>query len=549
MRYGYITEYREAIYTGRVTVGRWIRLWYDKVVGMLDTRECFYDERKANLAINFIQTFCHHNQGMSGTITLELWQKALVSVVFGCVDKNGNRQFRECLVIVARKNGKTLLASAIACYAAFCDREYGAYVICVAPKLDQAELVYSDIWQTIEKEPELLAMSKRRKSDYYVAISNTTIKKIAFNSKKSDGFNPSLAICDEIASWQGDAGLKQYSVIKSAFGARKQPLLLSISTAGYLSGGVYDDLVARATAVIQGNSKEKRYAPFLYQIDDIARWDDIEEIKKANPNYGVSVNYEHIEEQLNGAYVSLPQKAEVLAKICNIKQNSSQAWLMASDVEEACCDELHLEDFANCYAVVGIDLSRTMDLTSACVIVEKDGILHIFSKFWMPQEQVEKATQRDGVPYNIYIQRGLLEVSGQNTVDYKACSEWVKELYTKYNIYVLRVGYDRYCANYLVGELDNYGFKTDDVFQGYNLTPVIRETEGLIKDGKIKIGNNDLLKIHFLNSAVKIDNETERMKLVKIASNQHIDGMAAVLDAMTVRQKWYSEIGEQLANR
>ena len=197
---------------------------------------------------------------------------------------------------------------------------------------------------------------------------------------------------------------------------------------------------------------------------------------------------------------------------------------------------------------MGIDLSRTTDLTCATLVIERDGILNVFARFYLPREKIEEATARDNVPYRAYIQRGLLFESGDNFVDYHDVVNWVRELIVDLKIYPLMVGYDRYSASYMVQELKDGGVRVDDVFQGTNLTPIIRTVEGLMKDGKIRIGDNDLLKIHFLNSALKMDAENERVKLIKISQTAHVDGMAAFLDAMTVRDKWWPEIGAQLLN-
>jgi phage terminase large subunit-like protein len=211
-------------------------------------------------------------------------------------------------------------------------------------------------------------------------------------------------------------------------------------------------------------------------------------------------------------------------------------------------DEITLESLSKCYGVVGLDLSQTTDLTSACVVVEKNGILNVVSKFWLPAERIDEASDRDGVPYRLYIERGLLAPSGDNFVDYRDCYNWLVDLVEKYNILPLVVGYDRYSAQYLIQDLNAYGFKCDDVWQGENLWGVMQEAEGLMKDGKVCIGDNDLLKMHFLNSAVKMSTERGRGKLIKVSPTAHIDGMAAFLDAMTVRQKWWPEIGHQLKN-
>lgn len=352
----FILEYYQGIQDGSIVVGKWIKLFYEYIIKGLEKQSFYFDQKKANKAIRFIENFCHHSEGRNDLLKLELWQKATISVIFGIVDEKGIRIFREVLIVEGRKNGKTLLASGIMECCVYADGEYGAKVFCVAPKLDQADLVYSAFWQTIEAEPELMAITKKRKSDYYIESTNSSVKKIAFNAKKSDGFNPHLTICDEIASWPGAQGLKQYEVMKSALGARKQPLIVSISTSGYENEGIYDELIKRSTRFLLGDSREKRLAPFLYMIDDIQKWNDINELRKSNPNLGVSVSVDYLLEEIAIAEGSLSKKAEFLTKYCNIKQNSSQAWLATQDIEKISGEHLELEDFRNSYCVGGIDL-------------------------------------------------------------------------------------------------------------------------------------------------------------------------------------------------
>ena len=546
----FIFEYYQKIQDGSIIVGQWIKLWYEYIIQGLEKGSFYFDSKKAGKAIKFIETFCRHHEGALAPqlIKLELWQKALISVLFGIMDQNGYRQFREALIVVARKNGKTLLAAAIANYCAFLDGEYGGRIYFAAPKLEQAALCYDAFYQMIDKDPELAPMAKKRRSDIYIAESNTSAKPLAFSAKKSDGLNISLCIADENASWPGEQGLKFYEVIKSSFGARLQPLLLSISTAGYINEGIYDELMKRCTRVLKGDSKERRLAPFLYIIDDIQKWNDINELRKSNPNMGVSVSVDYLLEEIAVAEGSLSKKAEFLTKYCNIKQNSSQAWLSTNAIEKCSGKHLNLNDFKNTYCVGGIDLSRTTDLTACTAVIEKSNKLYVFAKFFLPAEKLEEATARDGLPYAAYVQRGILKLSGDNFVDYHDCFNWFKMLVEEYQIYPLQVGYDRYTAQYLVQEMTQYGFHMDDVFQGYNLTPVIREVEGQMKDGVFEIGDNDLLKVHLLNIAIKSEAESGRSKLVKMNANDHIDGGAALLDAMTVRQKYCAEIGDQLKN-
>lgn len=555
----YLLEYYQQIKDGSILVGKWVLMLYERIVHGIEDGTYKFDAKKADKAIKWIEKYCHHTEGVlaPGNLKLELWQKALVSCIFGLINpKDGYRQFREVLLVVGRKNGKSLFASAIANYTFFEDGGFGTRVYCVAPKLDQADIIYNDIWTMITLEEDLLQnkelpkdnTARHRMTDLYIESTNSTVKKIAFSAKKSDGFNPSLTICDEIASWQGDAGLKQYEVMKSGMGARPEGIMLSCTTSGYQNDSIYDELVKRATRFLLGESKETKLLPFLYMIDDIEKWNDINELRKSNPNLGVSVSIDYLLEEIAIAEGSLSKKVEFITKYCCLKQNSSTAWLSTQTVQKCMGDEITLESLSKNYAVIGLDLSQTTDLTSCCVVVEKNGILHVVSKFWLPSERIDEASERDGVPYRIFIERGLLAPSGDNFVDYRDCYNWIIDLIEKYNILPLMCGFDRYSAQYLIQDLLSYGVRCDDVWQGENLWSVMQETEGLMKDGKVCIGDNDLLKMHFLNSAVKMSTERGRGKLIKVSPTAHIDGMAAFLDAMTVRQKWWPEIGHQLKN-
>lgn len=544
----YITEYNEAILSRKVRVGKWIKKIYSLICQKIESKEYFFDAKKAEKAIEYIENFCHHSKGRNDLITLELWQKAAVSAMFGIVDENGTRIFREVFIVIARKNGKSLFASAIISYIAYIEDEYGQEIYCLAPKLEQANLVYDGFYQMIQLEPELAELARKRRSDIYISESNTVIKPIAFNAKKSDGFNPQLVVCDELAAWQGDAGLKQYEVMKSALGSRTQPMILSISTAGYVNDSIYDELMKRSTAFLLGNSNEKRLLPLLYIIDDVEKWNDLEELKKSNPNLGVSVSEDFYLEEIAIAEQSLSKKTEFLTKYCNIKQNSSVAWLPYEVIDALTGERLDLNDFRECYCVGGIDLSQTTDLTACCIIIEKDGRLYVFAQFFMPRNKIDELQEREGVPYRIYEKQGLIKLSGDNYVDYNDCFKWFVRLVEEYHVYPLQIGYDRYSAQYLIQQMKAYGFHMDDVYQGENLTPVIYEAEGLMRDGKLRIGDNNLLKAHLLNTALKVNSESRRVRIIKVEQRCHIDGCAALLDTLTVRQKWFEVIGEQLKN-
>lgn len=568
----YIFEYYQKIKNGSIVVGRWIRLLYEHFVRGLENKEFFFDQKAANHCIDWVETHCFHTEGKLATqpLKLELWQKAFLSAVFGLVDENGNRLAREVFLVMARKNGKSALASA-ACNYVWREGKFGTKIYCIAPKLEQADIVYGNIWQMVQLDPEWQALKeickerdehnrkvvddsglcRKRVSDLYLASINSSVKKLPFTNKRSDGFSPDLTVCDEVASWEGEKGLKQYEVMRSGMGAKAETgaFILSVTTSGYVSDSIYDELVKRSTRFLLGDSKEKRLMPFLYMIDDIEKWNDINELRKSNPNMGVSVSVDYLLEEIAIAEGSLSKRSEFITKYACLKQNSSMAWLPSQTVMKATGEHFDLEDLKGLYCVAGLDLSQTTDLTSACVVVEKDGELYVVSHFWLPAAKIDEAAQRDGVPYNLYIKRGLLTPSGDNFVDYNDVFKWFVQLVEEYQILPLRVGYDRYSAQYLVQALNGYGFVTSSVYQGENLYGILLECQGLLEDGKLHIGDNDLLKMHLLDSAIKMSVERGRGKLVKVSPSSHIDGVAALIDALCVRQADHAEIGEQLKNQ
>lgn len=547
----YILAYYQAITNGSVTVGRYIRKWYQLIVKGLEDKRYFYDPQKAKAAIVFAENYCRHHEGALGgqRVKLELWQKAFLSVVFGIVDENGERYFREVVLIIGRKNGKTLLAAIVAAYCTFLDGEIGARVYFCGTKLAQAKLCFDAFTMIVKQEPRLSAMARKRRSDIYIEATNSSAQPLAFTAKTSDGLNISCAIADEIASWSGQPGIRFYEVLRSSFGARRSPLLVNISTAGYESGGIYDELMKRCTAVLNGTSKETKLAPFIYSIDNVKHWNDVNEVAKANPNLGVSISVDYLLEEIAIAEGSLFKKAEFLVKYCNIKQTGPCAWLSEDAINKARGEPLDPKKYAHSYAAAGIDLSRTTDLTAAAMIVQREDRLAIFSHFWLPAEKLEEATARDKIPYEAMVRHGFLTLSEGNIVDYQDVYRWIDAWAEEKEIIPLVIGYDRAMAAYLISDLKAAGYKVDDCWQGENMTPAINEFEGMLKDGVIDIGDNDLLAIHLRNAGLKINLETERKKLIKIDTTAHVDGVAAILDALIVRQKWWNELGPMLENK
>ena len=552
-----ILQYWNEINSGGINAGKWIKLLYEVIIQGLQDKRWFYDDHLADNAVQFITRYCHHYKGKFAPrrIELSLWEEAAIRIMFGIVDNTGNRQFREVFWLIGRKMGKTILAAGIATYMAFAAGEFGSEVYFLAPKLEQSDLCYSALEFNVHAEEELDEITHSTKyRGLVIAETNTTIRKLAFTSKKSDGYNPMFYCADEVAAWPGVAGLRQWEVMASGTGAREEPLGMAISSGGYENDGLFDELMKRGTGFLMGNSREERILPLLYMIDDPDKWDDMEELEKSLPGMGVSVTREFIQDQIKIAHESISKEIEFKTKYCNLKQSMSTAWLKAEDINKAFGWRKPMEELRNHYVVGGLDLSQTTDLTSACFICEVEGILWVHSHFWLPEKRLEEATKRDGVPYEIYIRKGFLSLSGEEFINFEDIRNWFMDLVKKYKIYPLIIGYDRWSAMETVHELEKKHFKMDSVTQGFNLSSVADTFEGLLREGKIRdMDDNDLLKIHMADAAMKMESGADRAHprkmLVKISNKAHVDGMAAILDAMAMRQFKWNELGKRLENK
>ena len=289
-------------------------------------------------------------------------------------------------------------------------------------------------------------------------------------------------------------------------------------------------------------------------IDNPEKWDDLGELQKSLPGLGISVSEEFIRKEIDIAHESLSKAIEFKTKYCNLKQSISTAWLRAEDINKAFGHHKSLESLRNHYCVGGVDLSQSVDLTSACIVTEVDGILWVHAHFWLPNKRLEEATKRDNIPYEIYIRRGFLSLSGEEFINNDDVVLWFMSLVKEYKIFPLQIGYDRWSAQDMVQKLQGKSFHLDSVTQGFNLSTVEDTVEGMLREGRIRdMDDNDLLKIHFADSAQQMESNTEyahpRKKLVKISKNAHVDGMAALLDAMAMRQFRWAELGKRLTNK
>jgi len=534
----YLQEFKQDIADGKYVLGQWMQLNIQYVEKCLSEGKCLYDPLKAEKKIRFIETQCRYVEGRSGPFLLESWQKYIVACIFGLVDEDGFRHFTEIVLIIGRKQGKSTFAAALEMTIAYTEPELGMQLYNLAPKLQQANIIYDQTLLMIAKNKTASKLGKKRRSDFYIAKTNTKISPLAFNSKKSDGFNPYFACFDEFAAWEGVKAVDMWNVMLSAQGGRHDPINLACSTANFIDGGLYDELFPRCTSVLLGTSEEENLLPFLFMIDDIQKWDDVQELKKALPNLGVSFFEKNLQKEIRKANASPSYKNEFICKYCNIKMNTVAAWIPQEAIRLSQGDVIKPEDFQRMACVGGVDLSQTTDLTSACVVINFEGVNYVYSHFWIPAGRLKDLTERDNVDYSAMVSHGFLSLSGDKFVDYKDVTKWFVDLRKEYKLNILVIGYDRYSSTYFVDEMKQQGFLMDDVNQGTNLSPILTEFEGLIMQGLIQTGTNGLLQSHIRNTAIKREADGKRMRMLKISETKHIDGMAALIDALTVKSKY-----------
>lgn len=541
IKFPYLEDYEQAVADGKYVLSKKMEQNFALVKRYLNQGVCFYDHDKATKAISFIEHKLRFVEGKAGRFKLEIWQKYFIACIFGLLDSEGNRQFSEFVLICGRKQGKSALVGALETTVAYTQKELGMQLYNLAPKLQQANIIYKQVLLMIEAEPTLYKRGKKRRVDYYIPSKNCTISPLAFNSKKSDGFNPSFCCFDEFAAWSGARSLDMYNVMLSGQGSRAEPINIACSTANFESEGLYDELYARSIKVLDGESEDTNLLPFIYEIDDITKWDDIHELRKALPNLGVSFLVKNLEKEIRKAHESTVYRKEFITKYCNIKQNAIATWLTEEQIKSTICPKLDIDMFYSMSGVGGVDLSQTTDLTSACIVIRYEDKDYMLSHFWIPGDKIEECSERDNLDYSLMISYGFCSPSGQKFVDYKDVTAWFVEMRDRYGLTVPVVGYDRYSSTYFVDEMKSNGFLMDDVNQGTNLTPILDEFHGMISDGKIRTGNNGLLQLHFRNGAVQFVAGDNRMRLVKSNRDKHIDGLAAVIDAMTVRSKYHDQ--------
>lgn len=551
LEYNPILQYYAQIKSKKVTVSKAIEKWYRYLVWHIQNPdEYFYSPKRANHIIEFAENFCKFSKGATGgqSVRLELWEKAHLAAVFGFVDINGNRQCRESLFIVGKKNGKSLLASIVGLYMQIGDGEPGPEVYAVATKRDQASIIWKESKRMVNKSPQLRKRIKplvgELSSEQY---NDGSFKPLASDKDTLDGLNVHCVLMDEIHQWKNGKAL--YDIMADGTTARQQPLVYITSTAGTVREDIYDLKYEEAKRVINGlfdknGYKDKHFFPFLYELDNRKEWTQEENWYKANPGLGTIKNLDTLRAKVKKALNNPMLVKNLVCKEFNIRETSSESWMTFEDLDNTATFDI--KKLCPKYGIGGNDLSSTTDLTNATLLfmVPDDKHIYVEQMYWLPEDLLEQRVREDKIPYDLWLEQGWLRTCPGNKVHYKHVVEWYQEMQEKYDIYLFKDGYDSWSATYFVEDMKNtFGADTmEAVIQGKKtLSSPMKSLGADLAAKRIVYQNNPILKWCLANTAVDIDKNNNIQPCKGNSPTRRIDGLAGLLDAYVVLENHLEE--------
>ena len=563
--YNPIREYWQAIKEGREVVSRKVYKTYRHLIRQLDNPgEYFYSHARANHVLEFFENYCHHSKGKFGgrLVELELWEKALLAALFGFVDIEGKRQFRKCLLIVGKKNGKSLLASGIGLYMQLADGESGPEVYAVATKKDQAKIIWQEAKRMVRKSPTLLKRVRTLVSEIVSDFNDGTFKALASDADSLDGLNVHCALMDEIHQWKNGRAL--FDIVADGITAREQPLIFMTSTAGIIREDIYDQEYEEAERLINGYDDPGGYHDdhticFIYELDSRAEWIDPKCWKKANPGLGTIKSYKILADKVKKAMQNPALVKNLVCKEFNIRETSSEAWLTFEELDNRDTYLLNPDEKRFVwrhvvgdvvqdmelpyprYGIGGADLSSTTDLTAAKVLFMVPGCDRVFalSMYWLAENLLERRVQEDKIKYDKWFERGLLRLSPGNKVHHKYVKEWFIEVQEELDIYIPYIGYDAWSADYWVEDMKNYFGDSAliPVHQGKKtLSDPMKRLKNDLADNVIVYNNHPIDKWCLANTSYEEDKNGNIQPHKTSKPTRRIDGTAALLDAYTIMQ-------------
>lgn len=503
-----------------------------------------FDRRAAERPVEFVERFCRVPSGKLGApMRLEPYEKAWIESMFGFVDDAGNRRVREALVTVGRKNGKTSLAAALELYMLTSDGEGSPQVYNVATTEDQARLGFNAACKMRAMSPEIARAVKKRRDDLWCEANFGYIRPLTGNPSSMDGLDCHFGVLDEIHAMR-DRDV--YDLLRQATGARRNPLILCITTNGFVRSSIFDSQYAYAADWLNGKVDDDRFVAWMYELDDKSEWDDEACWAKANPGLGTVKSESYMREQVAKARQDPAYKPTVLTKDFNMPENAAQAWLSFDEaVNPVTVGDMSEMGFK--YGICGFDASDSVDLTSAQMLMKRpdDDKIYELSMYWIPQAVMDEQDkmgrhERDRAPYRRWIERGLMRTVPGNKIDKRVLLDWLEEVRDEYDVYTWALGFDPWhmTEDKLVADLEAYvgASRVVRVRQGARtLSAPMKQLRADYQAHRIIDNHNPVNEWCRMNVMAKSD-VNGNIQPVKLDGNKlnRIDGFAAELDAYVV---------------
>lgn len=541
--------YFSQIYDGKINSSEKMKRQSERLLNQYACPgEFHFDYDIAQKHIEFMERFCKLPTGRIGQpLKLELFQKARFQAIFGFVDDNNLRQYNEVLIIEGRKNGKTTETAAVEIDMLCNDNEGSPQIYNIATMLEQAKLGFNAAHKMVIQSPALSKHVKKRAADLYFPLNMGYIKALASNSNSLDGLDVHCAVIDELAAIKNR---DIYDLIKQAMGARQQPLLFCITTNGFVRNGIFDAQYEYAKKIIYGEVDNKRFLPFIYELDNPEEWLKEETWVKANPGLGTIKTFDYMRQMVDKAIADPTFKPTVMVKDFNIPQTSESAWLRFEDLNN---EELIPTDAKFKYCIGGMDAADSVDLAAAKAICMRRGDPKIYIKqmYWLPQAVIDKYENegnrrgRDSVPYELWRQQGKLRTTEGGKVDKKVFLDWFLELRDKEGVFPLYIGYDPWHIDDSLLRAFQGAFGKRAMIpirQGIaTLSQPMKDMEADFKQHLFVYDNHPIDKWCLINTCVKTDINGNIQPIKGLNPTQRIDGTLALIDAYVVLRDKFDE--------
>lgn len=532
---GYLEEYYTKCRSGEIVVGAELMTELEKLIQDIDDDEYIYDTTSADVRIDFIENCIRLTKSpfYGQPFKMELFQKAFICALYGFKMKDGTDRFQRAIFLIARKNGKSELCSALLLTEMIIGG-HGLDIVCSSNDDLQADILYSACdTMRLMIDPESVDTWRNQKN-IRCLITDNKIFKLSDKTRNKEGRNIDVAVIDEVHEMKDNVIIKS---IEQSQSLKINPKLILITTEGFVNDGFLDNELIRARAILNGeitNDISKRYLVWLYTQDSENEvWIGNRENKlwqKSNPTIGKIKRWQYLEGQIDVARESKADRVFVMSKDFNFKQSNSAAWLLPETYEYE--ETFNLEDFKNALCLGAVDIAETTDLTSAKMLfMKKDSPKkYIYQMYFIPEGKLDKSDDKSaGAKYDEWAKAGKLRILDGNYIDTALIADWFFEQYKKYGFRMFKCGYDAKFANEFINRMDFYGFETESVWQRPEImSQPINMVEADLKD-RLIIGLNDIDKWCLGNATLKVNSQGQGiLDKIKGQSSKKIDGAVSL---------------------